>query len=91
MEKVSLTDGISWKVIIGIAKDFIFFFKCQLEREKKNDCRGTLHRWEKNSGLKGVSVQTAEGTWLPQLGECQEKDWRLPRGCILCTPVLSLP
>lgn len=35
MEKVSLTDGISWKVIIGIAKDFIFFFKCQLEREKK--------------------------------------------------------
>lgn len=25
MEKVSLTDGISWKVIIGIAKDFIFF------------------------------------------------------------------
>lgn len=35
MEKVSLTDGISWKVIIGIAKDFIFFFLMSIRTGKK--------------------------------------------------------
>lgn len=38
-----------------------------------------------------VSVQTAEDTWFPQLGEFPKAHWRLPRACILRTPVLSLP